>query len=239
MGNQPSRKATGKKGSTHYPRKFINDAKAFIEKKNYKEAANLAIKASLKNSGKNSLATSILAGSLAYTKSKQEKKPQIQRITSLALTDVIKKNKFDVSPSGRNIIKFSILSSFPQKEMTEKKKAQGLTEIKPQTKTTKKLRKSVDEKELEQLIKNYLYRNAEQAISSKITEKIEIQSVQNAQNATLEALESIVENQTVDIIKELKQEGISKLTDVLGQLDTVVDMCNKIQARMEKNEKKL
>lgn len=108
MGNQPSRKTTYKKGSTHYPRKLINDAKSSIEKKNYKEAANLAIKASLKNSGKNSLAASILAGSLAYTKSKQEKKPQTQRIISLALTSIIKKNKLDVSQSGRNIIKFSI-----------------------------------------------------------------------------------------------------------------------------------
>lgn len=130
--------------------------------------------------------------------------------------------------------------------MTQKKKARGSVKIKPRTKTTKKPtkstkkpRKSVGEKKLEQLIKDYLYRNAEQALSSEITENIEIQSVENAKNATLEALESIVENQTADIIKELKQKGISKPADVLEQPDTVVDMCNKIQIRMEKNAKKL
>lgn len=109
MGNQPSRKTTHRKGgSSKYPRKLINDAKSSIEKKNYKKAAKIAIKAGLKNSGKNSLAASVLAGALAYSKSKQVKHPEIQKIASKSLSYVIRKNKLDVSPSGRNIIKFSI-----------------------------------------------------------------------------------------------------------------------------------
>ena len=108
MGNQPSRKITRRGKGTQYSRKSINDARSSIKKKNYKETANIVIKASLENSGKNSLAASVLAGAFAYTKLKDEKNTQNQKIISSALTSVIKKNKLDVSPLGRNIIKSSI-----------------------------------------------------------------------------------------------------------------------------------
>lgn len=109
MGNQPSRRTTKRKGSTvKFPRKLVNDAKSSIKKKKYKDAANYAIKAGLKNSGKNILAASILAGAIAYSKSQKLTKPKIQKITSQSLNQIIRKNNFEVSQVGRNVIKFSI-----------------------------------------------------------------------------------------------------------------------------------
>lgn len=128
--------------------------------------------------------------------------------------------------------------------MTRTKKTRGSKkQTKPRIKrtkeSTKKTRKSPGQKKVEQIIKESIYRIAERALSSEITENIEIQSVENAKNATLDEVELFIERQIEQTLTELQEKGISKPNDILEQQDTVVDMMNKVQSRMEENAKKL
>ena len=113
LGNQPSRKnIPGKGGKPRHSRKLVDNTKSNVTSKKYSKAAKMALGAGLKDSGKNFLATGILATAAAYRISKQRgSSADIQKITNNAINNVIKKQGFDVTPQGRSILKSGIFRS--------------------------------------------------------------------------------------------------------------------------------
>jgi len=120
------------------------------------------------------------------------------------------------------------------------KKTSRTFKKKPKTKKKSKSKKKVKyDPYLEKLIQESLYRLAEQILSSDIAPEIEVESTTREKTATLEATETLIEKHTNEILGELHQKGISTTDDIIQKQDTVAEMMNKIQARMEENVKKL
>lgn len=120
------------------------------------------------------------------------------------------------------------------------KKTSRTSRKKPKTKKKLKTKKKVKYNPyLEKLIQESLYRLAEQILSSDVAPEIEEEVVAREKTATLDATETLIEQHTNEILGELYQKGISTPEDIIQKQDTVADMMNKIQARMEKNVKKL
>lgn len=112
MGNQPSRRTTGRR--TTHSRKFVRGAKESLKNKNYSKAAKIAVGAGLKEGGVGVLAASILAAAKAYSSYKESRTKDISKITSNAVRYTIKSQNFKITREGRTALRSSIRTALSE-----------------------------------------------------------------------------------------------------------------------------
>ena len=122
MGNQPSRKTTGSKGSGKRPLKMIKGAKKSIQQKNVKQTVKIAVGGGLKAGGKGVLSTSLLAACKAYSQYKKNPSSNISKISYASVSSTIKSTKSSMPREGRSVLRSSISTALISLGKNEKRR---------------------------------------------------------------------------------------------------------------------
>ena len=212
MGNQPSRKTTGSKGSRKRPLKMIKGAKKSIQQKNVKQTVKIAVGVGLKSGGKGVLATLLLAASKAYNQYKSNPSPNISKISYSSVSST---SKSSMPREGRSVLRSSISTALS-----------SLGNM-----------KNEDRQFIETVLKQTLYGVTEKFLTHVIPENQDPNEL--SKDRIMAEAYDYVEKKVPKIITKLEKNGINFVTDIEQNPDVVAKVVDKVEKQMEENAKKL